>query len=364
MLLDDSYKQLDRAEVALQQACGFLNPEAMRAQVSELEFAMEQPGFWDDASRAQKLSTQARQLQSKLDHIDSLTRQIADAREWGALAEEAEDEAMAQEVKAGAAKAEADAQTLALQTLMRGEYDANNAFIDIHAGAGGTEAQDWAQMVLRMMQRFCERQGYTVTLLDLLDGDEAGIKSAELKIEGDNAYGFLKSEKGVHRLVRISPFDANARRHTSFCSVDIMPEIADEGEMPINPEDLRVDTYRSSGAGGQHVNKTESAIRITHLPTGSVVSCQTQRSQIQNREVAMGMLRAKLAEIKEREHMEKLAMVKGELKKIEWGSQIRSYVLHPYSMVNDHRTNEKTANAQGVLDGELMGFIQSYLQKL
>lgn len=254
-------------------------------------------------------------------------------------------------------------EALRIETMLNGKYDSHNAILTIHAGAGGTEAQDWAQMLFRMFSMYCEKQNFKFEVYSLLDGDEAGIKSVTFSVVGENAYGYLKCEKGVHRLVRISPFDANARRHTSFASVEVMPEI-EESEMPeIRSEDLKIDTYRSSGAGGQHVNKTESAIRITHIPTGIVVACQTERSQIQNRETCMKMLLAKLAEKKENEEMEKLSSIRGELKKIEWGSQIRSYVFHPYSMVKDHRTNFETSDVYGVMDGNLQPFINDYLIK-
>lgn len=257
-----------------------------------------------------------------------------------------------------------DLEKLRLDTLLNGKYDGYNAILTLHAGAGGTEAQDWTQMLLRMYQMFAEKNGYKTTILDILDGDEAGIKSVSFLVEGENAYGYLKCEKGVHRLVRISPFDSNARRHTSFASVEVMPEIDDDTAIEIRSEDLKIDTYRSSGAGGQHVNKTESAIRITHIPTGVVVACQTERSQIQNRETAMKMLRSKLVEIKEAEEMEKLSQIRGEIKKIEWGSQIRSYVFQPYCLVKDHRTNFETSDIQGVMNGDVMPFINDYLKKI
>ena len=256
----------------------------------------------------------------------------------------------------------ADLETQKLATLLSGEYDANNAILTFHAGAGGTEAQDWAQMLYRMYTRWAERHGFKYKILDYLDGDEAGIKSASILIEGENAYGFLKSEAGVHRLVRISPFDASGRRQTSFASLEVMPELSDDTDIEINPSDLKVDTYRAGGAGGQHVNKTESAVRITHIPTGVVVACQNERSQIQNREVAMKMLKAKLAEIKEREHLEKIEDIKGVQKEIGWGSQIRSYVFMPYTLVKDHRTNFEMGNVSAVMDGELDGFINAYLK--
>nr|MDD6334958.1 peptide chain release factor 2 [bacterium] len=364
VLMEDCRQKLDAAQKALEMAGGYLNPEEMKRELDEIQESMGQPGFWDDVATAQKAASRASHLEQQIGKVEKLNSRAQEASEWIDMAMAEEDEALAEEVRAEVDALSAEADALYLSTLLRGEYDANNAMLSIHAGAGGTEAQDWAQMVMRMYQRYCEKHDYKVTVLDLQDGDEAGIKSCDLLIEGENAYGYLKSEKGVHRLVRISPYDASARRHTSFCSLDVMPEVAEDSEIKINPEDLRVDTYRSSGAGGQHINKTDSAIRITHLPTGIVVSCQTQRSQIQNRETAMNMLRARLAELKEREYMEKMAEVKGELKKIEWGSQIRSYVLQPYTMVNDHRTGEKTPDAQGVLDGDLDAFINAYLRMM
>jgi peptide chain release factor 2 len=279
------------------------------------------------------------------------------------LAFEHNDAEMQQELESTLEKLYDAADTLRLTTVLQGRYDANNAILSLHAGAGGTESQDWVQMLYRMYTRYCERKGYTVKLLDFLPGDEAGIKNVAFMVEGDNAYGFLKAEKGVHRLVRISPFDAAARRHTSFASLDVMPEVDSSAEIEIRPDDLRVDTYRSSGAGGQHVNKTESAIRITHLPTGFVVSCQTERSQVQNRETCMKMLMSKLVAKAEQEHRDEMARVKGEVKKIEWGSQIRSYVFCPYTMVKDHRTGAETGNVDAVMDGELDPFINEYLRQ-
>lgn len=250
-----------------------------------------------------------------------------------------------------------------LTTLLNGKYDSFNAILTLHAGAGGTEAQDWTEMLFRMYQMYAEKQGWKISIYDILDGDEAGIKSITFLVEGENAYGYLKCEKGVHRLVRISPFDSNARRHTSFASLEVMPQIQDAPEIEIRPEDLKVDTYRSSGAGGQHVNKTESAIRITHIPTGIIVACQTERSQIQNRETAMSMLYSKLVERQEQEEMERLASIRGEIKKIEWGSQIRSYVFQPYTMVKDHRTNFETSDINAVMNGDIQEFINTYLIK-
>ena len=280
------------------------------------------------------------------------------------LAEEADDEGSAEEIRAEFDSLKADLETLRLQTLLTGEYDGCNCILSLHAGAGGTEAQDWTQMLYRMYTRFSERMGFAVKLLDLLEGDEAGIKSVTFEVSGDYAYGYLKSERGVHRLVRISPFDANARRHTSFASLDVSPIIEDDGEIEIRPEDLRIDTYRASGAGGQHVNRTDSAVRITHLPTGIVVQCQNERSQVQNKEMCFIWLRARLAELKEQQRQEQMGEITGELKKIEWGSQIRSYVFQPYTMVKDHRTGYEMGDVSAVMDGKLEGFVTSYLQKL
>ncbi len=279
------------------------------------------------------------------------------------LVAEENDESYAAEIEENLAKAEKDIEDLRLQTLLRGKYDALNAIMTLHSGAGGTEACDWTEMLYRMYICYSEKHGYKLTELDRVDGDEAGIKSVTFKIEGDNAYGYLKAEKGVHRLVRISPFDANSRRHTSFSSVEVMPEIDNSDEIVIRPEELKVDTYRSSGAGGQHVNKTESAIRITHLPTGIIVACQNERSQVQNREQAMKMLMSKLIEKRESERLEEAASIKGEMKKIEWGSQIRSYVFCPYTMVKDHRTGCETGNIEAVMNGEIDAFIIDYLKK-
>ena len=278
------------------------------------------------------------------------------------MVDEEQDEELLGELNSELSDFEKDITDFHLQTLLSGTYDANNAIISLHAGAGGTEAQDWAQMLMRMYTRWAERHGYDVKVLDYLDGDDAGIKSVTMRIEGDNAYGYLRNEKGVHRLVRISPFDSNARRHTSFASLDVMPEIDDaDNDIEVAPDDIRVDTYRSSGAGGQHVNKTSSAIRITHFPTGIVVQCQNERSQLQNRETAVRMLKSKLAEKREEERMAQLAEIKGDQKKIEWGSQIRSYVFCPYTMVKDHRTNVETGNINAVMDGDIDDFIKACL---
>ncbi len=280
------------------------------------------------------------------------------------LAEEEDDESLADDIRNDLAGLKEDLETLRLQTLLTGEYDDCNCILTLHAGAGGTEAQDWTQMLYRMYTRFCERMGFTVKELDLLEGDEAGIKSVSFEVTGDYAYGYLKAERGVHRLVRISPFDSNARRHTSFASLDVAPIITDTSEIEIKNEDLRIDTYRATGKGGQHVNRTDSAVRITHLPTGIVVQCQNERSQLQNKEMCFIWLRAKLAELKEQQRQEQMSEIKGEMKKIEWGSQIRSYVFQPYTMVKDHRTGYEMGDISSVMDGKLEGFVTSYLQKL
>ncbi|HHY81495.1 MAG TPA: peptide chain release factor 2 [Clostridiales bacterium] len=325
---------------------------------------MNAPDFWNDLELSQKVNREIKNLKNKIASYEKLKSRIEDTEVLIDLGQEMEDPSVVEEVMNELGQLEKDVERMHLATLLKGPYDANNAIISLHAGAGGTEAMDWVAMLLRMYTRWCENNGYEVKTLDFLPGDEAGVKSVTLHVIGENAYGYLKAERGVHRLVRISPFDASGRRHTSFASLDVMPELEDDNTIEIRPEDLKIDTYRSSGAGGQHVNKTESAIRITHLPTGIVVACQNERSQIQNRETAMKMLKAKLLELKEREAQEKLNEMKGEMKKIEWGSQIRSYVFHPYNLVKDHRTNAETGNIQAVMDGDLDLFIHTYLQML
>ena len=342
------------------------DPDGLQNKINALKKQQESENFWQDMELAQKVGKELKYNEDKLNNIKNFDNKIKDCETLIELSESCPDS----EAKEFYDELLSELQTLyqkkeelRIETMLSGKYDSHNAILTIHSGAGGTEAQDWAQMLFRMYSMYAEKQGFKMEVLNLLDGDEAGIKSVTFSISGENAYGYLKCEKGVHRLVRISPFDANARRHTSFASVEVMPEI-EESEMPeIRSEDLKIDTYRSSGAGGQHVNKTESAIRITHIPTGIVVSCQTERSQIQNRETCMKMLRAKLADKKESEEMEKLSSIRGELKKIEWGSQIRSYVFHPYSMVKDHRTNFETSDVYGVMDGNLQPFINDYLIK-
>lgn len=335
----------------------------MKSEIAELEEQQTAEGFWDDMETSGKVLQKTKQLKNKVEKFEALCGEREDLLVLIEIMQEEPDESVEEEIQNAFRDLSDKLEQMKLDTLLSGPYDKNNAIIALHAGAGGTEAQDWAQMLMRMYLRWAERHGFNTKVLDFLDGEEAGVKSASILIEGENAYGYLKCEKGVHRLVRISPFDASGRRHTSFASLDVMPEFDDDIEININPEDLRVDTYRASGAGGQHVNKTESAVRITHLPTGVVVSCQTERSQIQNRETAMKMLKSKLLEIAEREKMEKIEDIKGEMKEIGWGSQIRSYVFHPYTMAKDHRTNFEVGNIGAVMDGEIDGFIQAYLKE-
>ncbi len=319
------------------------------------------PSFYDDMDAAGKTMQKIKGLRDKLERYAALVGAHDDLATLVELAIDEDDESVLEEVKEGYKKLYKNLEDMKLETLLSGKYDKNNAIITLHAGAGGTEAQDWCEMLYRMYTHWAERRGYTVETLDFLDGEEAGLKSITFLVQGLNAYGYAKCEKGVHRLVRISPFDSAARRHTSFASCEVMPEIDDDIEVNINPEDLRIDTYRSSGAGGQHINKTESAIRITHIPTGVVVTCQNERSQHKNRETAMKMLKSKLIEIAEREHKEKIDDLKGVQKDIGWGSQIRSYVFHPYTMVKDHRTNYEVGNIGAVMDGDIDGFINAYL---
>ncbi|ALS26112.1 peptide chain release factor 2 [Paenibacillus sp. 32O-W] len=330
--------------------------------IANYEVKMSAPDFWDDNERAQSLISELNGIKSVVEQYEKLVAEQEDLQAMLELAEEEGDESLEEELAQGVAELVRKVGEFELQLLLNQPYDKLNAILELHPGAGGTESQDWAQMLYRMYTRWAEKRGFKVEVLDYLPGDEAGIKSVSLLIKGYNAYGYLKAEKGVHRLVRISPFDASGRRHTSFVSCDVVPEIDDSIEIEIRPEDLKIDTYRSSGAGGQHVNKTESAIRITHIPTGIVVACQTERSQIQNRERAMNMLRSKLYERKIEEQQRELAEIRGEQQDIAWGSQIRSYVFHPYSMVKDHRTSVETGNVGAVMDGDLDLFIDAYLR--
>lgn len=336
---------------------------AIEKELEELEQKASEPEFWNDTEKSQQVLQRTKMLRSKQEYFNKLLGDCEDAVTLAELGLDEQDETVLEEVRAEFDSLKARYEKLRLETLLTGEYDANNAIFTLHAGAGGTEAMDWVQMLLRMYTRWAERNGFETRVLDMLEGEEAGIKSVTVEVSGEYAYGFLKSEKGVHRLVRISPFDASGRRHTSFASMDVMPVLDDSVEVEINPDDLKMDVYRSSGAGGQHVNKTSSAVRITHIPTGIVVACQNERSQFQNRETAMKMLKAKLLELKEREQQEKISQIKGEQMDIAWGSQIRSYVFCPYTLVKDHRTNYEEGNIQKVMDGDIDGFIQEYLVK-
>ncbi|BBH23928.1 peptide chain release factor 2 [Paenibacillus baekrokdamisoli] len=330
--------------------------------IANFEEKMTAPDFWDDNDRAQSTIAELNAVKSVVDQYERMASEREDLQTMLELAEEEDDESLEADITKSVKGLVSKVNEFELQLLLNEPYDKLNAILELHPGAGGTESQDWGQMLYRMYTRWAEKHGFKVELLDYLAGDEAGIKSVTISVKGYNAYGYLKSEKGVHRLVRISPFDASGRRHTSFASCDIMPEIDDTIEIDIRSEDLKVDTYRASGAGGQHINKTESAIRITHVPSGIVVSCQTQRSQIQNRERAMQMLRSKLYERKIEEQQKHLAEIRGEQSEIAWGSQIRSYVFHPYSMVKDHRTSVETGNVGAVMDGDLDLFIDGYLR--
>lgn len=330
-------------------------------EIEELEKASEMPDFWNDIERSQKVQKRLKTLKGKAENYKSLCTGWDDLYALCEMAIEEGDDSMLEELKSEFTEFEDRLESTRLSTLLTGEYDANNAIITLHAGAGGTEAQDWASMLYRMYSMWAEKHGYNFKLMDYQDGEDAGIKSATFMIEGENAYGFLKSENGIHRLVRISPFDAAGRRHTSFSAVEVMPEISDSNEIELRDEDIKMDVYRSSGAGGQKVNKTSSAVRLTHIPTGIVVASQVERSHFQNLENCKSMLRAKLAEIKEREHLEKISDIKGVQLKIEWGSQIRSYVFMPYQLVKDHRTDYEDGNIDNVMNGEIDGFINAFL---
>ena len=337
----------------------------LRDEKAQLEEQMAAPEFWNDIESANKVNQRMKVVSNKIDKYAKLMTRASDIETLIEMADEEEDESMIEEIASEYREFEQAVEALKLETLLKGPYDSSNAVLSLHAGAGGTEAQDWVSMLYRMYTRYCDIQGFTVKVLDLLDGEEAGIKSVTFEVDGDNAYGYLKAEKGVHRLVRISPFDSSGRRHTSFASLDVTPIFDDDtGEITIDPDDLRVDTYRSSGAGGQHVNKTSSAIRITHLPTGIVVQCQNERSQHMNKDKAMQMLKAKLYLLKQEENAAKAAGIRGEVTEIGWGNQIRSYVMQPYTMVKDHRTGVESGNVDAVMDGGLDPFINGYLKWL
>ena len=333
----------------------------LEVELSELEKKTLEPNFWDDTTNANSILDKIKNIKNKCKKYREIEADLSGMKDIIDLLKIEYDESLANEMIKDINKIKKEVEKFEIQTLLSGKYDKNNAILTIHPGAGGTEAQDWAEMLYRMYTRWATKSGYKVEELDYLEGDEAGLKSVTFEVSGENAYGYLKGEMGVHRLVRISPFDAGGRRHTSFASLEVLPEITDDVDLYINPDDIKMDVFRASGAGGQHINKTSSAVRLTHIPTGIVTSCQTQRSQLQNREYAMKMLKSKLLDLKEKEHKETIDELKGIQREIAWGSQIRSYVFCPYTLVKDHRTNYEVGNVQGVMDGDLDGFIESYL---
>lgn len=358
---DDVKQLLSELSPQIRELAAALNLEPRRLRAEELEQKAAEPNFWDDADNSRKILQELGNNKDIIDGYAKLCSDFDDVSTMLELAQEEDDTSALAEIDAMAKAIQAEFKRQKLTTLLTGEYDENNAILTFHAGAGGTEAQDWAQMLYRMYNRWAEAHGFKTEVLDYLDGEEAGLKSASILVQGHNAYGYLKSENGVHRLVRISPFDSSGRRHTSFASVEVMPELDDSTQVEIRPEDIKMDVYRASGAGGQHVNKTSSAVRLTHIPTGIVASCQTQRSQLQNRDYAMKMIMAKLVEVKEREHLDKITDIKGEQLQIAWGAQIRSYVFMPYTLAKDHRTGFESGNIQAVMDGDLDGFMNAYL---
>ncbi len=360
--LEDAKYKLQNMRADIDELASALRIEQLIAEVEEDEAKTTAADFWNDAENSSKVLRVIKQKKDKIDAFNALKNRLEDAITLAEMGIEENDESIVPEVEAEMAEVIKEEERQRIEVLLSGEYDRNNAIVSFHPGAGGTEAQDWALMLYRMYTRWGEKHGYNVKLVDWLDGEEAGIKSATIMVEGTNAYGYLKSEAGVHRLVRVSPFDASGRRQTSFASVDVMPEFEDDGKIELREEDLEITAHRSSGAGGQHVNKTDSAIRIVHLPTGIVVGCQTERSQLQNKETALKMLKSKLMEIKERENLAKIDDIKGVKNNIEWGSQIRSYVFMPYTLAKDNRTGYEDGNIQAVMDGEIDGFINAYLK--
>ena len=360
--IDELKAKLGGMKTAVDDLRDALSIEASEKRLAELEHQMTMPGFYDDQARSQKVISEMGEVKNKLERFGKLSTQYEEAETLLLMIEEENDPSLAAEGEEAVNGVEKSIDELQLMTMLNGEYDHNNAILTFHAGTGGTEAQDWAEMLYRMYNKWASNHGMTVEVLDYQDGDEAGMKSASMMVKGANAYGLLKSENGVHRLVRVSPFDANARRQTSFASLEVMPELDNTIQVDIRPEDIEMQVYRSSGAGGQHINKTSSAVRLIHKPTGVVVSCQTQRSQFQNRDYAMEMLKAKLYQIAKQQHMDKIDDIKGVQNEIAWGHQIRSYVFMPYTMVKDHRTNYETGNVDAVMDGDLDGFIFAYLK--
>ena len=362
--LDQMKIELGQYKAPLAEVKDALHLEDKKKRIEELDMDMASPDFWNDTDRANKLSRESKNLKDTVEECHAMEQAYDDIEVMIEMGNEENDQSMIEEVRKELDDLADRIEKVRLRTLLTGEYDANNAILSLNAGAGGTESCDWCGMLYRMYMRWAERKGFTFEELSMVEGDEAGVKSADFQISGENAYGYLKSEQGVHRLVRISPFNAQGKRQTSFVSLDVLPEIKDDTVIEIKPDDIRIDTYRSSGAGGQHINKTSSAIRITHFPTGIVVTCQNERSQFQNKDKAMEMLRGKLLQVKQREDDAKLKGIQGDLKAIGWGSQIRSYVLQPYQMVKDHRTGEETGNPDAVLDGDIDRFINAYLKNL
>lgn len=358
---DELRLQLEGLWPSIEKLSDAIGLAQMEKELEELDMRAAAPGFWDDMENAQKITQRSANLKDKVERYRRLVENYHDTLTLIELANEEGDESLLEECTTGVESIVADAEAQRLGTLLTGEYDSKNAILTFHAGSGGTEAQDWAEMLYRMYTRWVEKHNFTYKLLDYQDGDEAGIKSASIQVNGENAYGYLKGEAGVHRLVRVSPFDAAGRRHTSFSALEVVPELDDSIEIEIRPEDVKMDVFRSSGAGGQHINKTSSAVRLTHIPTGIVVACQTERSQFQNRDTAMSMLKAKLFKIKEQEHLDRIEDIKGAQAQIAWGSQIRSYVFMPYTLAKDHRTGHEMGNINAVMDGDLDGFINAYL---
>ena len=365
MIIVDEYKKIaSDAKAQIDDLKDAVSYNQILMEIEKLEVDTQNPDFWANPEKQAKVFSQIKVLKDKKQSVDDIITAVDDIEAMIELYEELEDESLEGDIISTSENLTEMIEMLRLRNLLTGEYDKNNAIITLHAGAGGTESQDWCEMLFRMYGKYCAKAGYKTTTIDYLEGDEAGIKSVSFSIEGENAYGFLKGEHGVHRLVRVSPFDASGRRHTSFASCEVMPEIEDDGEIVIREEDIKMDVFRASGAGGQHVNKTSSAVRLTHIPTGIVVACQNERSQFQNKDMCMKMLRAKLAQIKEQEHLDKIEDIKGVQKEIAWGSQIRSYVFMPYTLVKDHRTGFEDSKVDSVMDGELQGFLNAYLKAL
>ncbi|MBR4555795.1 MAG: peptide chain release factor 2 [Ruminococcus sp.] len=364
IFLENLRSKLESYKPKIRELAEVFDIENSKERVEELHNKAAEPGFWDDLENSQKVLQETRTLEARLEKYGKLTQSADDIEVMLEMAAEEDDEGMISDIEEELKNLADQVDALTLASLLTGEYDRNNAILNFHSGAGGTEAQDWNEMLYRMYTRWAEAHGFKVNVLDILEGSEAGMQSASIAVEGENAYGYLKGEAGIHRLVRVSPFDSQGRRHTSFAAVDVMPDLPEDVEIDIRPEDIEMQVYRSSGAGGQHINKTSSAVRLIHKPTGIVAACQTQRSQFQNRDYAMRMLKAKLLEIKLQQNLEKIEDIKGVQKEIAWGSQIRSYVFMPYQLVKDHRTDYETANIQAVMDGDLDGFINAYLKSL